>query len=223
MHIREEELVKAGFTKSTSYELFFLVVSLLSFVNLILLFLPFKGQVNDVIFVVDRVTALLFFADFLRRLFSSSDKKHYFFKQYGWTDLLASIPITSFNIFRIFRVIRFIRAIRVLGYKKMIQLIKNKPADTALYGVFLLILLLLQFGSMGILMVESGDPAANIKTASDALWWVFVSITTVGYGDHFPVSDMGRIIGVITLTIGVGLFGVVTGYLANAFLGSKKD
>lgn len=222
MQIKEEELVKAGFTKNTSYELFILAVSLLSLINLVLLFLPFTGQVNEVIFVIDKITALLFFADFLRRLFSSNNKYHYFFKQYGWTDLLASIPITSFNIFRIFRIVRFMRAIRVLGYKKMIQLVKNKPADTALYAVFLLILLLLQFGSMGVLIVESSDPSANIKTASDALWWVFVSITTVGYGDYFPVSNPGRIIGAFTLTIGVGLFGVVTGYLANIFLGSRK-
>jgi voltage-gated potassium channel len=72
------------------------------------------------------------------------------------------------------------------------------------------------------LIAERHSPDANILTASDAIWWVFVSITTVGYGDRFPVTDQGRLIGVVTLTVGVGLFGVVTGFLANLFLGQGR-
>jgi voltage-gated potassium channel len=68
------------------------------------------------------------------------------------------------------------------------------------------------------LYVERGDPQANIHTASDALWWTYVSVTTVGYGDRFPVSDAGRLVGAVTLTLGVGLFGTLTGFLTNAFL-----
>ena len=68
------------------------------------------------------------------------------------------------------------------------------------------------------LLFESAADNANIKTAGDALWWAYVTITTVGYGDRYPVTTPGRIIGVMLLTAGVGLYGVLTAYLANFFL-----
>jgi voltage-gated potassium channel len=74
-------------------------------------------------------------------------------------------------------------------------------------------------------VTERSDADANIKTASDALWWAYVTVTTVGYGDKYPVTNSGRLVGVLLMTIGVGLFGVLTGYLANAFLkpGSEEQ
>jgi voltage-gated potassium channel len=75
---------------------------------------------------------------------------------------------------------------------------------------------------MAMLGAEEGADDANILTASDALWWSYVTITTVGYGDRYPVTNLGRNIGVAVLTIGVGLFGVLTGFLANLFLSPRR-
>ena len=79
-------------------------------------------------------------------------------------------------------------------------------------------IVVIEFSGIFILDTERHDPNANIKTASDALWWAYVTVTTVGYGDKYPVTTAGRFVGVLLMTIGVGLFGVLTGYLANAFL-----
>src|SRR5262249_55269954 len=62
---------------------------------------------------------------------------------------------------------------------------------------------------------------ANITTASDACWYVIVTISTVGYGDKYPVTNAGRILGSIIIVVGVGIFGTFTGYLATTFLSSK--
>jgi voltage-gated potassium channel len=70
--------------------------------------------------------------------------------------------------------------------------------------------------------VELHAQGANITTAGDCLWYSYVTITTVGYGDRYPVTAAGRIIGVIIMTAGVGLFGAFTGFLANAFLTPKQ-
>ena len=79
------------------------------------------------------------------------------------------------------------------------------------------------FGSISILLVEN-DPASNIKSAEDAIWWALVTVTTVGYGDKFPVTTEGRIIGVALMFVGVGLFGTFTGYVASWFTaGNKTD
>ncbi len=82
--------------------------------------------------------------------------------------------------------------------------------------------LLLVFGSVAILYVER-VPEANIKTPSDALWWSFVTITTVGYGDRYPVTDAGRLIAAVVITAGVGLFGTFTGFVANFFVEPEQQ
>ena len=97
----------------------------------------------------------------------------------------------------------------------------DRAGSSLLAAVFLTIVVL-QYGSMAILRAEDDAEDANIHTASDALWWSYVTITTVGYGDRYPVTNFGRNIGVVVLTIGVGLFGVLTGFLANLFLAPKR-
>ncbi len=77
---------------------------------------------------------------------------------------------------------------------------------------------MLEFGSLQILRLEQHAAGANIVTASDALWYVIVTISTVGYGDRFPVTDIGRFMGALIIIIGVAIFGTFTGYLANLFL-----
>ncbi|MDX2322088.1 MAG: potassium channel family protein, partial [Moritella sp.] len=64
---------------------------------------------------------------------------------------------------------------------------------------------------------------SNINTGIDALWWAFVTITTVGYGDYYPVTTGGRIIAALLMTAGVGLFGTFTGFISSWFVdGGEK-
>jgi voltage-gated potassium channel len=72
--------------------------------------------------------------------------------------------------------------------------------------------------SLGVLWAESGAADANIKNASDALWWCLVTITTIGYGDRYPVTNAGRVVGAWLMVVGVGLFGTFTAFVANAFV-----
>ena len=62
---------------------------------------------------------------------------------------------------------------------------------------------------------------SNIKTAEDAIWWSYVTITTVGYGDKFPITTEGRIIGAILMTTGVGIFGTFTALVSSWFIDKK--
>jgi len=204
------------------YELFMLAVSFLAYINILLIFLLPKGHALDVVVVVDQFIAVLFLIDFIRRFVAAKSKTIYFFKEYGWADLLAAVPISIFNAFRVIRMFRFMRFARQEGFKKVLLDIRLQLANAMLYVVFFLILLLLEFGSMSILFVEGGAPGAVIKTASDALWWVFVSITTVGYGDMYPVTNGGRLIGAGTLAIGVILYAVLTGYIVDTIISKRK-
>ena len=77
-------------------------------------------------------------------------------------------------------------------------------------------------GSVAILEFER-VPGANILTAEDALWWALSTMTTVGYGDRFPVTTEGRMIAAVLMITGVGLFGVLSGTIAGWFLTSKTN
>ena len=72
------------------------------------------------------------------------------------------------------------------------------------------------------LYFEEDAPGANITTAGDALWWGYVTATTVGYGDQYPVTRGGRLTGLIMLTVGVALFATFSGFLASTFLSPRK-
>jgi voltage-gated potassium channel len=87
--------------------------------------------------------------------------------------------------------------------------------------VALISFLMVIFSSIAILQFEK-DINSNIKTAEDAIWWSYVTITTVGYGDKFPITTEGRIIGAVLMTMGVGIFGTFTALVSSWFI-EKKD
>jgi voltage-gated potassium channel len=102
------------------------------------------------------------------------------------------------------------------------QHVFRKKTQGVFTTVSLIAVLMVIFSAIAILQVET-DPNSNIKTAEDALWWAYVTITTVGYGDKYPVTTEGRIIAAFLMTTGVGLFGTFTGLLASWFVAEKKQ
>jgi len=91
-----------------------------------------------------------------------------------------------------------------------------------LYLVVFVGITVLEFVGLLELRFEANAPGANITTAGDALWWGYVTATTAGYGDQYPVTTGGRLAGLIMLTVGVALFATFSGFLANAFLSPRK-
>jgi len=78
-------------------------------------------------------------------------------------------------------------------------------------------------GSLAVLDVEQDAADANITTFGDALWWATTTVTTVGYGDRYPVTTEGRLIAVALMLVGIGLVGVVTAAVAAWFIGSVQE
>jgi len=206
----------------TPYDLFMVAITLLSLVNLVLYLFVKEETLLYTIGIIDLLLSGLFFFDFLRLFITAERKGHYFFRDFGWADLLASLPFPQLKLLRLFRLTKAYGIIKRAGLEGIKRGFVEDRASAALLIVVFTIIILLEFGSVGILLLEQGDPDANIKTASDAIWWVYVTITTVGYGDQYPVTNGGRAFATIVMLVGVGLFGVVTGFLANKFLPSSN-
>jgi voltage-gated potassium channel len=166
---------------------------------------------------------LLFFADFVYSLARAENRWRYFFT-WGWLDLLSSIPAIDVarwgraaRILRIFRLLRAIRATQLLA-----DFIVKKRAQNGLLAVSLLAIILITFCSIAVLVIES-RAKGNIASPGDALWWAFTTITTVGYGDRYPITPEGRMVAVLLMMGGVGLFGTFSGLLASWFVGKDDD
>jgi voltage-gated potassium channel len=154
--------------------------------------------------------------------FTTKSKSGYVFRQFGWADFLASLPVEQLKILRLFRLFRVYRLFQEVGVKKLSDSLIKDRAGSALWTLLLSGIMVLEFGSLLMLRVEEFAPGANIKTASDAIWYTLVTISTVGYGDQYPVTNLGRIVGAMIIVVGVGIFGTFTGYLANLFLSPSK-
>lgn len=205
--------------KGTTYELFILLVSLLSVLNTLIVLLPFDWQIRQVAFVADLMIAPIFIVDFLFRLATAQSRTRYVVRQFGWADLLSAFPL--FGVLRVFRIVRTVRLMRLVGRDQLfLDVSRDRARSTFLLTLFL-VLAVVEFAGMAIYVVESPIASGNIKTPSDAIWWGFVTITTVGYGDRYPVSNAGRIIGTLLLFAGIALFSVLTGFIANEFLAPR--
>ena len=202
----------------SNFDIFVLSLTFLSLANIILMLFLRDQDVVNVVLIVDGVVCLIFMADFLHRMYRAPDNQRYFFHEGGWLDLVGSLPFPAFRVARLYRVNQVARDAGRIGPRRLLRRAVADRASASLVVIAFLIILVLQYGSMAILRVEDHAGGSNIHTASDAMWWSFVSITTVGYGDRFPVTDTGRIIGIVLITLGVGLFGVLTAYLANVFI-----
>jgi voltage-gated potassium channel len=180
--------------------------------------MPLAPETRSILHHADTALCVVFFVDFLISLVRAEEKVKYLYT-WGWLDLLSSIPTIdairwtrAARIVRILRVLRGIRAARTLT-----AFLVQRRAQSTFFATLMVCLLLIVLASSAVVQFETSQ-AANIKTADDALWWAIVTITTVGYGDRFPVSPEGRAIGALLMTAGVGLFGTFSGLVASWFL-----
>ena len=166
---------------------------------------------------IDNLVCIIFIGDFIANVITAKSKLGYL--KWGWIDLVSSIP--NFQVLRWGRFARVIRTLRILRGVRSIKLIirflfANRSKGT-FASVSMISFVITVFSAIAILNCEV-SPDSNIKTASDALWWSFVTITTVGYGDFYPTTSMGRVIASILIMAGVGLFGTFTAYVASFFI-----
>lgn len=180
-------------------------------------FFDLPEETTKLLQIFDFAICIVFFIDFCIQLYQAENKLK--FMRWGWVDLVASIPMIDF--FRIGRLFRFVRILRIVkAYKSLHEFLDSfflNKAQGAINSAMIVAILMTIFCSITILQVEN-HPDSNITTAGNSLWWAFVTITTVGYGDYYPVTLEGRLIAVVLMVTGVGLFGTFTAFVASWFV-----
>ncbi|CAH6795798.1 cAMP-dependent Kef-type K+ transport system [Vibrio chagasii] len=177
-----------------------------------LLFAPIDKESKQVLIGLDFIICSVFLFQLTIDLFRSQNKKEYL--KVHWIDFLASIPmIEPLRFARIFQILRVILVLR--SSKRIFRELFRNRKETTFASIILLLVILLTIGAGTILLLEHKDPNANITTGHDALWWAFVTISTVGYGDHYPVTTAGQLIASIVIICGVGVFGMISGLITS--------
>lgn len=204
------------------YQLAILVLTVLVLFGIVadtLLLVP--PEAARLLQIIDTLVCLVFLTDFGLGFYRAKSKVA--FLKWGWIDLLASIPNVDIlrwgRLARVLRIIRLFRGVRSV-HKVFLASFHNRLQGGLISGL-LIAFLVIVFSSVAVLVTEQG-PDANIRTAEDALWWSMTTITTVGYGDRFPVTTEGHVVGAILMVCGVGLFGLLSGSIASMMLGNRR-
>ena len=214
---------RPAFKRITLYDLILMILAFISIIIVtFLVFLPKDEALYRLFRVLDSLIALVFLGDFFFRFGNTKDRKEYFFKQMGWLDLLGGIPLNGVGIFRLARIVRGFRALRHTKAREFVSSLRDHLAQNTLVFMIFLALLAVFAASAIELVFEAKTPGGNIHTSVEAIWWAFVTIATVGYGDYYPVTTPGRITGILLMFVGVGIFGVLSAFLANAFISPSR-
>jgi voltage-gated potassium channel len=202
------------------WDWFVLIVAVVALLLVLLeTFLHIPANLLPLLRDIDRLSCLIFLADIVVRW--RREKWAASFWRWGWIDLLASIPFDpAFRSLQAIRIYRFIRFIRVM--KKLNTLTSGTSLNEKLLALPGIAVVMVFFSTMLMVAVERSAPNATIKTGGDALWWALTTVTTVGYGDTYPVTTEGRIIASVMMLIGIALFGSMSAIVTSKLILPKE-
>jgi len=207
-----------AFVVSANYEVFAVCIVLGTLVNSIIVIFSADPDVRAVAWIMNGALSLFLFFDVVRRLVMHRRRLlRWFIGEGGWLILLGSLPLPLIGLLRLLVFWIMVRPLRRIELSDAGVTVRSKRAQSTLLGILLAAILVFELSAIFIVWVEAGNPAANIQNASDALWWGVVTMATVGYGDRYPVTTAGRLIGVATMIVGVALFSAITSFLADWF------
>jgi voltage-gated potassium channel len=200
---------------------FLIIVSIVNFSIMTLPNLSIRTQ--EIINGLEKFCVTVFTVEYLLRLFASESRLKFFFSFFGLIDLIAILPfyltlgmdLKSLRAIRLFRILRLFKFLR---YGNTMEKIKKSfnSIKRELFLFTLATLMLLYFSSIGIYYFENEAQPEVFASIFDAMWWSVATLTTVGYGDVYPITNGGKIFASVIVFIGLGLVAIPTGLIASS-------
>ena len=203
-----------------------IIVASLTVISLVIVLIDYILTLSTTqklaIYIFDLIVVVLLAWDFSVRVKASSHRGSFILRHWyefpamlplilytvGDASLFGGVIIHNLRIITLFRVIRLYNLLSLIGGSEFILL--------AGFSIFAIV-----FGAIGIYLVEPGSPGANIKNLDDAFWWSVSTISTVGYGDVYPVTTEGRIIATIIMFAGIGILGTFISTVGARLISEK--
>lgn len=185
---------------------------------------------RDTLYYLEVISVVVFSIEYILRLIVADSKIRFMFSFFGMIDLLAILPfylasgidLRSIRVFRLFRLIRLFKLFRyskaIKRYKQAFTLIKTELA------IFLsATLFLLYVASVGIYYFENPAQPEQFRSVFHCMWWAVATLTTIGYGDMYPITVGGKIFTSVIVIIGLGVVAVPTGLFASSLTKCIQD
>jgi voltage-gated potassium channel len=204
---------------------------ILSLVTFSISTLPELSPVTiKILSIIETVTVIVFSLEYVLRIYAAEQKLRFIFSFYGLVDLVAILPYylttgLDLRAVRVFRLLRLMRILKLYKYNAALNrfhhALRMVREELIIFGFISTILLFLS--AIGIYYFEHAAQPDKFKSVFHALWWSLTTLTTVGYGDIYPITAGGKIFTFFVLIIGLGVIAVPTGLVASALTHTSKE
>lgn len=224
-----KRIVEINDNQPSRYFAFFIqALILISIVTFSVETLPnLKPQTRTILHSIELFSVIVFTLEYVLRIYVADSKPKFIFSFFGIIDLLAILPFyLSFGVdLRSLRALRFLRLFRVLKLvrynRAMNQFTKAiKSAKEQIFLFIFITLILIYFAAVGIYYFENEAQPEHFSSIFDSLWWAIITLTTVGYGDVYPITVGGKVFTFFILMIGLGIVAIPTGIISSALTNS---
>lgn len=220
---------------------FLIVLVIISVIVAFLSTFDLKDETHDLILILETIFIILFTIEYLLRIWTAElmyenlspwrSRLKYALTPMAMIDLFSILPfylplvgisVSSLNAIRIIRLLRIFKINRYTHSLTLIWMVLKKQA-AQLFSSILVILVLMFIAAMLMYDVEHIAQPEVFDNALSAMWWAMATITTVGYGDIYPITTVGRILSAFITFMGIGLTAIPTGILSAGFITQSRE
>lgn len=206
------------------------VLILISMVSFSIETLPNNSkETKKILSIIETFCVSVFSIEYILRVFVAKKPIKYIFSFYGLIDLLAILPFyllatIDLRALRVFRFFKIFRALKLIRYNKALHRfhIAAKIIKEEIVLFFIVTAMLIFLSASGIYFFENESQPETFSSIFHSLWWAIVTLTTVGYGDVFPITVGGKIFTFFVLILGIGIVTVPAGLVATALTKARK-
>lgn len=235
------EKARAGDIYSFIYDMSMAFIIIINILSIVLLSCDLSNENRIIISLIERYTIYIFLIEYIVKIFTSEykyvysnihvSKIKYIFSIEGIIDLLSIssifIAFTPFNLsfLRILRIFKFVKIFELSKYGYSLKMISNviKKEKEILFSSMFISLITIFISSVLMFNVEHSTQPEAFKDIPTSIWWAFVHLTTVGYGDIYPMTTAGRIIASILSIFGIGIVAIPSGIISAGFIKEMSD